>query len=272
MAASGLILIVDDAASVLDALRAALDPYYDVLTTRTGLGALELIARQAPDLVLLDYVLPDVSGLSLLRTIKRLFPSVLVIIMSGFGSEAVSLESFRGGARDYLKKPISLPYLVSRIERLLAARQGCAEQRTPVLLPVKAALPDGTREARAGNLQRALAFIENQLGAHLTLDQVSREAGMSKFYFCRSFKTFMGLTFREYLARRRIARAVELLRDRDYSVTRVCLEVGFKDMTHFGRVFRKITGQLPSIYRRAPVEPPPRAMPTPTQRIAGGRP
>lgn len=61
-----------------------------------------------------------------------------------------------------------------------------------------------------------------------------------------------GLTFREYLARRRIARAKELLRDKGRTITDIFRDVGFKDMTHFGRVFKKLEGQLPSEFRRRP--------------------
>lgn len=256
MGSSGRILIVDDDPSLLEAVSAALDPPYAVLTVRTGAGALEVIASQTLDLVLLDYRLPDISGLILLRAIKRLFPSVLVILMTGYGSEEVSVDSFRGGARDYLKKPIVLADLLARVEKLLAARHGSVESRASVLLDSGPGGPELARAPRAADVKRAVDFIEEHLGDALTLDVVSHEAGMSKFRFCRHFKTVTGLTFREYLARQRIARATELLRDGSRSVTEVYLEVGFKDPTHFGRVFRRITGQLPSVYRRGVIGPP----------------
>ena len=64
------------------------------------------------------------------------------------------------------------------------------------------------------------------------------------------FKSVTGLTFREFLTRRRIVRAIDLLRDQDRSLTDVYLDVGFKDLSHFSRVFRKVTGQSPSRFRR----------------------
>lgn len=257
MLASGRILIVDDDQSVVEALSAALGPFYEVLTAQTGSAALEVIVQQKPDLVLLDYLLPDVSGLTFLRNIKQFAPSLFVILMTGYGSEGVSVESFRSGARDYLKKPFGLPDLLARIERLLAARHGSAPPRDPILLSTRSAISDPGSGPRAAGLQRALAFIEGSLDTPLRLDQVSREAGMSKFHFCRAFKAHAGLTFREYLARRRITRAAELLRDKKRSVTEVCLKTGLRDMTHFGRVLRKLTGQPPSLYRRTLTTRPP---------------
>lgn len=249
-AALGRILIVDEDPLVLEALSAALAPPYEVLRARTGLAAFELFGHQPLDLVLLDYVLPDVSGLAVLRALKQFFPWVPVVLMTGFGSEDVAVEAFRAGARDYLRKPISLRDLLTRVETLLAGRQQHGDRRSPVSLGTDPALAGAGLGPRGASFRRAIVFMEAHLDSHLSLDQVAREAGMSKFHFCRHFKTNTGLTFREFLAQRRIARATELLREGNRSVSEVYLDVGFKDLSHFGRVFRKITGQPPSRYRR----------------------
>jgi YesN/AraC family two-component response regulator len=251
-AACGRILIVDDDPPVLEALSAALAPPYEVLRARTGLAAFELFRQEPLDLVLLDYILPDVSGIATLRAIKRFFPWVLVVLMTGFGSEEIAIEAFRAGARDYLRKPISLRDLLARVETLLAGRQQHGDRRSPVFLGKVPALADAGLGPRDASFRRAIAFMDAHLDRHLSLDQVAREAGVSKFHFCRHFKANTGLTFREFLAQRRIARATELLREGNRSVSEVYLDVGFKDLSHFSRVFRKLTGQPPSRYRRHP--------------------
>ncbi len=249
-AASGRILIVDDEPLILEALSAALAPPHAVLRARTGSAAVELLRHQPLDLVLLDYVLPDVSGLAILRAIKQLFPQVLVMLMTGFGSEDIAVEAFRAGARDYLRKPISLRDLVTRVGALLTRRQPVDEPGSAGCLGAKSASPDASPIPFGGSYQRAIAFMEAHLDGPLTLEHVAREAGMSKFHFCRHFKDATGFTFREFLVRRRVARALGLLLDQDRSVSQVYLEVGFKDLSHFSRVFRKLTGQSPSRYRR----------------------
>ena len=254
MVTSARILVVDDDPAFVKTLAAALEPLYETLIATRGSVGLELISRRRPDLVLLDCLLPDVPGLAVLRTAKKLFPSIPVIVMTGFGSEDVSVEAFRRGARDYLRKPFDLPDLLARIEILLAARQVRAEQRTPLRLETRDDEPQATpgTGTRAASLQRAVAFIEANSDSNLTLDQVAREAGMSKCHFCRVFKAHTGITFRDHLNRRRIVRATELLQDQERSVTDVCLEVGFNDMSHFARVFRRLTGHPPSRFRTTP--------------------
>jgi two-component system response regulator YesN len=250
MASSGTILIVDDDPSVLEAVGAALAPPYEVLTARSAARALEIAEEQALNLALLDYLLPDASGLSLLRAIQRISPRLPIILMTGFGSEEVAVQSFRSGVRDYLKKPFSFLDLVTRVERSLAISSGPEQTGLRAGRQADAGrLPEADR-LPSRSLQRAMAFVEKHLNSSVSLDQVAREAGMSKFHFCRVFKGATDLTFREYLARRRIARAVELLQDRDRSLSEICLSVGFKDMSHFSRVFRKLVGQPPSRFRR----------------------
>lgn len=254
MAQSGTILIVDDDPSVLEAVCAALVPPYDVLTAQNAARALEIVEEQALNLALLDYLLPDASGLSLLRALQRVSPSLPIILMTGFGSEEVAVQSFRSGAKDYLKKPFSVLDLVTRVERSLAISSDqeqtgpwAGQQADAGRLPEADRLPNKS-------LQRAIVFVEKHLDTDVSLDQVAREAGMSKFHFCRVFKAVTGLTFREHLARRRIARAVELLQDRDRSLSDICSNVGFKNMSHFSRVFRKLAGQPPSRFRRGAMD------------------
>ena len=250
MLSPGSILIVDDDPAILEAVTVALVPPYKVLTAENGIEALGIVAQEMLSLVLLDYMLPDASGLALLHAIQRIAPSLPIILMTGFGSEDVAVESFRSGVRDYLKKPFSIPNLVAGVERILGPPKRTARPESSTVLGPVAAWPSAERRLPSRSLQRAIAYVEAQLHTPLSLDRVAREAGMSKFHFCRVFKSVTGLTFREFLTRRRIVRAIDLLRDQDRSLTDVYLDVGFKDLSHFSRVFRKVTGQSPSRFRR----------------------
>ncbi|RPI10356.1 MAG: AraC family transcriptional regulator [Zetaproteobacteria bacterium] len=243
------VLVVDDDPAVLEALATALAPQYHVVTARTGAEALEVLSQRLLDLVLLDNVLPDLPGLAILEIVKRYLPSLPVVLITGYGSEEISVKAFRGGARDYMKKPIQVGELLARIEEILHARRRTGEARAPDGSSALEAFGADVDASGDSSLGRALTFIEANLHTHLSLERVAREAGMSKFHFCRHFKALVGMSFREFLARRRIERASVLLRDRKRSVTEVYLEVGFKDLSHFGRVFRKVTGQPPSRFR-----------------------
>ncbi|MEY2519694.1 MAG: hypothetical protein QOF24_1453 [Verrucomicrobiota bacterium] len=105
--------------------------------------------------------------------------------------------------------------------------------------------------AEPAPVAKAKHFIaQNQDGA-LCLATVAKAVNTSTFYFCKLFKRATGLTFTDYLSRVRIEKAKTLLSDRNRRVSEVAYEVGFQSLTHFNRVFRKLTGQSPTDYRQS---------------------
>jgi YesN/AraC family two-component response regulator len=256
MPAASRILIVDDDPALVEGLQLALQPPWEVFTATTGLAALESFTGASPDLVLLDHRLPDIPGLTILRLINQMSPETGVILITGYGSEELAVEAFRGGVRDYLKKPIDLRELRRRVELALQPPPEPRPSPGRRATPLRAEEAPPHARSHLEGIEAAIAFIDAHLNSAVSLEQVSREAGMSKFRFCRYFKEIKGQTFRSYLTRRRIQRALELLRSGERNVSEVYLDVGFKDLSHFSRVFRKITGQLPSQYRRNVLKSP----------------
>lgn len=257
MAPWGSILVVDDDSAVREAIEFLLTPRYTVRTAENASAAMDAICSSYFDLILLDYRLPDVPGTDLLKIVKRFFPSTMVVLMTGFGSEEVAVEALRGGARDYIRKPIHPRELLARIARLFDLPRAAKERRhypyvqqADSLLHSRPAAGDPEATDRARAILKAIRYIDENLGGDLTLDAVARAAGMSKFHFCRRFTACTGLRFRDYLTRRRIARAKDLFRDDGRTISDIAREVGFKDMTHFGRVFKRLERQVPSAYRR----------------------
>lgn len=92
----------------------------------------------------------------------------------------------------------------------------------------------------------------------LDLPTLAALAHVSQAHFIRTFQAAFGETPHRYLQRRRVERAMYLLRDTDRSVTEICVVVGFTSLGTFSRTFRQIVGESPSSYRRrGPVTPVP---------------
>ncbi len=83
----------------------------------------------------------------------------------------------------------------------------------------------------------------------LNLDRVARQAHFSRFHFIRLFRQAYGQTPHQYLIRRRIAKAKELLAAGRLTVTEVCLAVGFQSLGSFSSLFTRAVGQPPQRYR-----------------------
>lgn len=108
-----------------------------------------------------------------------------------------------------------------------------------------------TSSAEPPAIARAKQFIAQNQDNAICLATVAKAVNTSTFYFCKLFKRTTGLTFTDYLARVRIEKAKALLLDRNRRVSEVAYDVGFQSLTHFNRVFRKITGESPTSYREA---------------------
>jgi len=100
-------------------------------------------------------------------------------------------------------------------------------------------------------VKNARHFIESHSGEDIPLEQIAKAMNVSTFYFCKMFKKSTGLTFTEYLARTRIEKAKNLLLNPNVRVSEAAYECGFISLTHFNRVFKRITGKSPTDYRRS---------------------
>jgi len=89
-----------------------------------GEGALQHIAVNPPEAVVLDVMMPGMSGLEVLRRIKTDYPSIAVILLTGIGSTREGVEGMRLGAFDYLMKPLQIEALIEKISEALNEAPG----------------------------------------------------------------------------------------------------------------------------------------------------
>jgi YesN/AraC family two-component response regulator len=104
-------------------------------------------------------------------------------------------------------------------------------------------------EAEPPMIRRAKAYIAGHYGDPVGLHEMARTMHVSTFYFCKMFKKSTGLTFTDYLGRVRVEKAKNLLLNPHLRVSEIAYTVGFQSLTHFNRVFRKLTGESPTDFR-----------------------
>jgi len=115
------ILIVDDEAVIRELCAKALKDYA-VFQAGTCADALRLYEKEPIDLVLTDVMMPGGTGLDLLRQVKIVDPTAVVIIMTGFVEKDVILEALKEGADDFINKPLNLLQLKTAVEKSLAKK------------------------------------------------------------------------------------------------------------------------------------------------------
>jgi YesN/AraC family two-component response regulator len=248
------VLVVEDDPEINQAYRKNLSYHFHVIAVRSGAGAIGIAkAMNSIELVLLDYMLPDMSGMDVLKEIKKALPAVPVILVTGHGTEELAVRFFRCGVTDYIKKPFNYDHLISRINLLVSSGAppgddgttpefigpaGCADAQSPAFSP-----------QHLVNIRKVIRYIDDNYMTGIDLEEAARIACMSPCHFSRVFKKAHGTGFKEYLHRKRIEKAMELLHNPALSVAEIAFAVGYGDLTQFERIFKKATRSTPSAYR-----------------------
>jgi signal transduction histidine kinase len=111
------ILIVDDELGSREALKMVLKPFFNVFVAEDGDRAVDFIREEPINLVTLDLRMPGISGIEVLKEIKRYSSDIEVIIITGYGSQNSAIEALRHGALDYINKPFDIKQIKGVVER-----------------------------------------------------------------------------------------------------------------------------------------------------------
>jgi len=122
MGQKGSILIVDDEVGPRESLRMILKPIYEIYTATNGGEALQVIQNENIDLVTLDLRMPGLSGIDVLREIKKIRADVEVIVITGYGTLTNAQEAIRYGAGDFISKPFNVADIIAIISKSFERR------------------------------------------------------------------------------------------------------------------------------------------------------
>jgi two-component system, response regulator YesN len=216
-----------------------------VVTGRTFAAGLAAVRQHRPAITVVEYWLPDGSGLSLVALLRANHPDMPVVMATGHGSERVCAAAFRLGIAEYFIKPVQRRELVARVSSLLvsvaampneSSRGASAAPRLDELGPV-------------GRIAQVAQVLEAKYDERIALRDLATIAAMSRYELSRRFTRVMGRSIRQFVSERRICRAEELLMSGS-SVTDVALAVGYSDLPRFDKAFRRVVGCSPSEFRR----------------------
>jgi two-component system, NtrC family, nitrogen regulation response regulator NtrX len=118
------VLIVDDEAKIIESLEGILsDDGFEVLHAFNGYEALKKVETESPDIVLLDIWMPGIDGIETLREIKKISPTLPVVMITGHGSIESAVDATKAGAYDFLEKPLSIDRVIVTINNALNFRR-----------------------------------------------------------------------------------------------------------------------------------------------------
>lgn len=130
----------------------------------------------------------------------------------------------------------------------LAVMASFVEARAPSVSEPRTARGGGTLPK--WRLMRVLTYIETNIGGRITLANLAAAAGLSRMYFAKQFRATTGMRPHDFVLRKRIARAQQMLGATPDPLVDIALSVGFQTQAHFTTVFKKIAGNTPYQFRR----------------------
>ncbi len=138
------LLIVEDDSAIREMLVCFLKgKNYNVKEAKDGKQALDILGQSNPDLIILDWMLPDISGPSIVKKIRNnpIQKDIPIVMLTARSEEADKIEGLDAGADDYMTKPVSLQELHARIRALIRRSQGLNEEKN-ISLGVMSLNPD----------------------------------------------------------------------------------------------------------------------------------
>jgi two-component system response regulator YesN len=210
-----------------------------------ALSALDEVFALRPDVVFADIRMPSLTGIDLIHMVKQRLEGTVFVILSGYAEFEYAADALRMGVFDYCLKPMSEESARDLLGRLSAHLKG------------RSAAPEAHEEEAAdytgGSAQFAalLQYVNEHITDPLALGELAQRFFLNVSYCGELFKSVTGETFTQYVRRRRIQQACELLRRTQLPMSQIALRVGYADLPYFSRLFTAAKGVSPTRYRAA---------------------
>lgn len=221
-----------------------------VATANDGTEGAEMIRKYAPNIVITDIAMPDQDGLTMIAGVKSEFPDMEISILTGYRKFEYAQKALHLGVTRFLLKPSSLEEIEEAIRTMVQNLQDNS------ILPDSEVKehPDSDRldnEASNFIVNNAIKYIEQNYPHKITLSEVAEKTYVSQWHLSKLLNRNLGQNFSEILNNIRIKEAQKLLRDPSLRIGDIAEKVGFLDMAHFSRVFKKSVGISANEYRNS---------------------
>jgi DNA-binding response OmpR family regulator/two-component sensor histidine kinase len=246
-----LILIVEDHAELRSFMREKLSQEFTITEARDGKEGLQLAYSEIPDLIITDVMMPEMDGMEFCRNVKgdERTSHIPVIMLTAKSTSEDKKEGLELGADDYIIKPFEMEELEVRIKNLLVQRRNLREKYSSMIGLDWASLKVTTLEEK---FLRKLSgcIIEHIDDDELNVGTLSQKMSMSREHLFRKLKALTGNSPGDLIRTIRLKAAASLLEKSDESITRISLNTGFSNPSHFASLFRKFYGKSPLEYRK----------------------
>lgn len=246
------ILIVEDNSQISGFISEILSDHYTCFTAENGRSGLAIAASVIPDLIIVDEMMPIMSGLEMVKRIKQhprlsLIPIVMLTAKSDNKTEN---ESIKLGVDVFMTKPFELSSLLVRINHLLKDRGEIKEKIRLQTIAEAELRPIEAESVNEKILAKIAKIIEDNISdPDLNVNALCEKTGVSNKQLYRLIKKYMDIAPLDYIRKVRLQKAAVLLSQHRFTVSEISYMVGFKTPSYFAKCFQSQYGVNPSQYQ-----------------------
>ena len=244
-----IILLIEDNFEFRTFMKDSLENQYIVNEANDGIEGYEIVNKIIPDLIISDVMMPRMDGLELCRKLKSDIHTshIPLILLTARTADEDKIQGLEIGADDYITKPFNMDLLFMRIENLMDKRRKIQKhfQNNIDISPSDIEIPSMDEKL----IKKAVAFVSKNIAEpNLSVEDLSREVGMSRVYLYKKLLAITGKSPIEFIRIIRLKRGTQLLEKSQMSVSEVAYAVGFNSPRYFSKYFNEEYGMLPKDY------------------------
>lgn len=246
------ILIVEDNAQISEFLAEILSADYTTLTADNGRSGLAIAASFLPDLIIVDQMMPIMSGLEMVKSLKQnpRLVGIPIIMLTALSDPGTENESIKQGIDVFMTKPFEAPTLSGRITQLLRRRSELKEHVRIETIIEAESKPIAAESVSEKKLAQIAQIIEENISdPDLNVSLLCKKSDLESKQLYRLIKKYIGLSPIDYIKQVRLRKAAMLLSQHRFTVSEICYMVGFKTPSYFTKCFQQQYGVKPSQYR-----------------------
>ena len=249
------VALIDDEDMIVEGLRKVVD--WDkfqcevVGTACDALSGTQIIREMNPDILFTDIKMPNMDGLTMLAGLKGEFPDMQITVLTGYRDFEYAKRAIHIGVTRFLLKPSKMNEIE---EALQVMTENLAKISVGNLVPAHAVQEDELQDSNPANshiVRSALKYIEVHYAEKLTLTDLAEKVYVSPWYLSKLLNKYTGRSFSDLLHQARIKKAEKLLDDPSLKIQEISDLLGYYDVTHFSRIFKKIKNVSPNEFRNS---------------------
>lgn len=250
------VVIVDDEPIISEGLKKVIDwnefNCRVVATADSARAGAETIRQEKPHILITDIKMPGNDGLYMLAGLKSEFPDMQVTVLTGYGDFEYAQRAIRLGICSFLLKPSKMDELTEALREMTRRLDEIYESHRSEEVEELSQLDLCSEEPSDSNsfiVRRALMVLEESCSDKISLSEVAERCYVSQWHLSKLLNKTTGKSFYDLLNEIRIKKAKELLCDPKLRISDISDMVGYSDVSHFSRVFKKETGFSANEYR-----------------------